>query len=330
MDDISYAGIEVSCEKLLVCMKGIKSIHSQNEYSNTKRGHTALAKFLARENRKVRVVMEATGVYSVDLAIYLSEYPDIEVMVLNPLRSHHFAQVVLNRSKNDKVDAIMLLQFAQRMEFKPFVASTDTMYALRAIARKIASINRQCTMQKNQLHASSNTATSPKCVIHSTKVLIKIMKREIEKLTKEAMKLIEPDPDLHHKYDLLNTIPGVAKISAIQLIAEIGFYGGYIPPKSLVAMAGLDPCVFQSGKSVERHKGISRRGNENLRRALYMPGMVAKQDKSNVAAFSNHLLAKGKKPKQVTCAVMRKLLHSITGMFKNDEVWDGNKFFVMT
>ncbi|MBU1024078.1 transposase, partial [bacterium] len=127
----------------------------------------------------------------------------------------------------------------------------------------------------------------------------------------------------------LNTIPGIARASSIQILGEIAFYGDYLKPRSLVALAGLDPREFQSGKSRIISKGISRRGSDNFRRALYMPGIVAKRCDPNIKAFSEHLTSKGKKPKQVTCAVMRKLIHSISGMFKADEPWNGEKFFKM-
>jgi transposase len=327
MNNINHAGIEVSMDKLLVLIKGEHGTLDWKEYRNDSRGHKALAKYLTRGGQKARIVMEATGIYSLDLAIFLSGNPDIEVMVVNPLYSRRFAESLSNRSKNDKVDAIALLEYVTRMEFKAFKPPVEKMYSLRSIARKITSLQELRTVQKNQLHALLKTDTAPKEVIRTTKRIIKFIDSEIGKLTEIAMKIIESDDDLRHKHQLLNTIPGVAEATSIQILGEMGFYGEYLDPKKLVALAGLDPREYQSGNSPVRHKGISRRGNENLRHALYMPGMVSKRCDPNISAFSVHLLTMGKKPKQVTCAVMRKLIHSISGMFKNDEVWDGNKFY---
>lgn len=329
MDSMNYAGIEVSSEELVVHIKDTNGVRSHKTYKNVKKGHTALGKYLTRKGCKAKGVMEATGVYSLDLAILLSQHPDIEVMVLNPLRSHRFAQVLFNRSKNDKVDALMLLEFAERMKFQPFAPPSEELYALKAIARKITSITNQRTRQKNQKHASTSTRTTPKEIIKSTNAIIRVCEREVKKLSKVAMLIIKSDDDLQRKYNLLNTIPGIAKASAIQILGEMAFYGDYLKPRSLVALAGLDPREFQSGKSGIIRKGISRRGSQNFRRALFIPGMVSKQHDPNIRAFSERLLSKGKKPKQITCAVMRKLIHSISGMFKTDEPWDGGKFFKM-
>jgi transposase len=329
MNDINYAGIEVSKDELVVKMRGEYEAYSWKTYSNTTRGHKALSKYLTQSNRKARVVLEATGVYSLDLAILLSKSPDIGVMVLNPLQSHRFAQVLLHRSKNDKVDASMLLEFAERMEFQPFNPPVEKMYELRSIARSITSINAQCVRQKCMKHASTSTKTTSKAVLKSTKAIIRTLEREVKNLSDAAFELIKSIPDLKKNYDLVVTIPGIARASAIQILGEIAFYGEYLDCKKLVALAGLDPVELKSGKSKSVRIGISKRGSRYLRRALYMPALVARLRDPNVSAFGEHLKSSGKKPKQITVAIMRKLIHSISGVVKNEEPWIGDKFYRM-
>jgi transposase len=74
---------------------------------------------------------------------------------------------------------------------------------------------------------------------------------------------------------------------------------------------------------------ISKTGNAHLRRALFLPAMVASRWEPNVKAFYDKLLAKGKTKMQALIAVMRKLLHAIHGMLRHDQDFDGEKFFVM-
>jgi hypothetical protein len=57
--------------------------------------------------------------------------------------------------------------------------------------------------------------------------------------------------------------------------------------------------------------------------------MVASQHEPQIRAFYQKLLAKGKKPMQALVAVMRKLLHAIYGMFRNDADCDGTRLFAM-
>ena len=75
---------------------------------------------------------------------------------------------------------------------------------------------------------------------------------------------------------------------------------------------------------------ISKAGNKHLRRALYMPALVAVQHQPQVRAFYEHLLARGKTKMQALVATMRKLLHAIYGMFKHNQLFDGQKVYNLT
>ena len=61
-----------------------------------------------------------------------------------------------------------------------------------------------------------------------------------------------------------------------------------------------------------------------------MPALVAIQHEPNVRAFYAKLIGRGKKPLQAIVAVMRKLLHAIYGMLRNDRDFEGEKFFTIT
>ena len=93
-----------------------------------------------------------------------------------------------------------------------------------------------------------------------------------------------------------------------------------------VAHSGLDVRHVASGTSVCKTPRISKQGNAQLRRLLYMPALVASHREPHVRAFYEQLLAAGKKPLQALIAVMRKLLHAIWGMLKTDTDFDGSKF----
>jgi transposase len=94
-----------------------------------------------------------------------------------------------------------------------------------------------------------------------------------------------------------------------------------------VAYAGLDPREYSSGTSVQKKVRISKAGNKHLRRALYMPALVAVQHQPQVRAYYEHLQARGKTKMQALVATMRKLLHAIYGMFKHHRLFDGRKVY---
>ena len=92
-----------------------------------------------------------------------------------------------------------------------------------------------------------------------------------------------------------------------------------------VAFSGLDPRLFKSGKSVEKRPRISRGGSRHLRRALYMPALVAlRRDPYLRASIKTYSLAAklGCKPWWRSCG---KLLHALFAMFRTNQPYDGSK-----
>ncbi len=72
---------------------------------------------------------------------------------------------------------------------------------------------------------------------------------------------------------------------------------------------------------------ISRAGNRYLRRALYMPALVAVRHDPHLRAFYQALLARHKAKLQALMAVARKMLHAIFGMFRGNADYDGSRLF---
>jgi transposase len=89
------------------------------------------------------------------------------------------------------------------------------------------------------------------------------------------MALVRSDDSIRQRYDLLTSIPGIAQISAIQLLGELATLSPDMMVRQWVAHSGLDPAHEVSGTSVRKQSRISRAGNRHLRRALYMPSLVA-------------------------------------------------------
>jgi transposase len=94
-----------------------------------------------------------------------------------------------------------------------------------------------------------------------------------------------------------------------------------------VAHSGLDPAHVVSGSSVRKASRISRAGNRPLRRALYMPALVASRRDPHLKVFYKTLLHRRKAKLQALIAVARKLLHAIYGIFKSQTPNDGHKLF---
>lgn len=277
----------------------------------------------------VRVVVEASGAYSLDLALALHQADRIAVMVVNPRAIKDDRRSKMERSKTDKVDATIICDYAYRMEFVPWQPPAEEVLALRQIVRRINTYVDELTATKNRLEAVSASATTCPVVTNDLEVHIRHLERRIAELEKQAMRLVEGAPALSETFARLTSVRGIATRSALQLMAELFTLPEGLTVRQWVAYAGLDVRGYTSGASVHRPRRISRVGNPRIRRALYMPAQVAIMYDPHVGAFYDMLITRGKKPMVAVVAVMRKLLHAIYGMLKHGMDFDGSKFYLV-
>lgn len=323
----SACGIEVSAKTLEICLAQPGETGNHLKFPNTQAGHRRLTARLRREDQPVQVVMEATGVYGLDLALTLAKTAGIDVMVANPRAARRFAQALMQRAKTDRVDARMLCQFAQSMPFEAWQPPAHQALTLRAITRRIQALVEQRTAEKGRLHAAQASRFTPSSVSRSLKRQIRTLDREIDRLMSQAQTHIDKHEDLKQRHRLLLTIPGVGPKSSIHLLGELSALPDDMEPRQWVAHAGLDPRPVESGSSVHKPRRISGTGNPRLRRALFMPAMVAMRHSPQCRCFYQQLLDRGLKPMQAIVALMRKLLHAIHGIWTHRRAFDGDLLF---
>ncbi len=291
-------------------------------FDNDPAGHRRAIRKLTRGERGVRVVLEATGIYHLDLAMALHAAKAIQVRVANPRAVRDFGRARFQRSKTDRADAKTILAFAEHMPFVPWQPPAPEIVALRALARRMAALTATAAQERNRLQASRHAVIREDIESHLGE-----LEQRIRRLQAEALALLEASPTLRRRYDHLCSVKGIATTRAIRILGELAVLPEDMTVRQWVAHAGLDPRHVESGTSVSKPPRISKVGNRHIRAALYMPALVAIQYEPHVTAFYDALLARGKKPLQAIVAVMRKLLHSIYGMFENDADFDGRKFY---
>ncbi len=322
-------GIEVSHLTLVVALRAHDHDEPPREFPNTREGHQAVLRFLERAGRSVRVCMESTGLYGLDLALTLHQ-AGVPVMVANPRGVRHFATALMQRSKNDQLDAQVLREYAARMPFHPWRPPSPAALKLVAVARRLEALTDMMAAEKNRLHAASLSEAVPAIIRRDVLRSIQTQQRAIDRLTRAAQEFIADDPELARRYELLLSIPGFGATSAVHTLAELTLLPVGMDVRQWVAYAGLDPREYTSGTSVHKKVRISKAGNKHLRRSLYMPALVAVRHDPHVRAYYEHLLARGKTKMQALVATMRKLLHAIYGMFKHDKLFDGQRVYAST
>ena len=325
-----FVGIDVSARTLVVALeRDHQPGRQRREFLNTAVGHEGLIQWLSKSATAVQVCIEATGLYSLDLALALHRAEGIEVMVANPRAIADFAKALLQRSKTDQLDADVMLEFARRMPFVAWQPPSSPQLDLRALMRRITGLKLVSQQEKNRLHSVSQSAEITPLVRKDIQSHLVQLERHIEKLEHQAETIVQADRELARQFCHLVSVRGIARVSALHLLAELVVLAPDMTARQWVAHAGLDPRHHESGTSVHKPTRISRAGNRYLRSALFMPALVATQHDPNIRAFYQKLVDHGKTKMQAIVAVMRKLLHALHGMLRTDSDFVGEKFFVI-
>jgi transposase len=311
-----YVGIDVSKEKLDVSL--LRAGKSEGcVVENNRKGFNQLHHWLKkRKATGAAVCLEATGIYSDEVALFLHER-GYRVSVVNPARIAAFASSQMRRSKTDALDAQVIAAFGQALQPEAWTPPEPAWWELRALLRHLDDLQQTRQQQVNRLESAQTAAVQSQLQAH-----IAFLDRQIEAIKRQINDHLKRHPHLKAQVDLLTSIPGVGNLTACRLIAEIRDLPSFDDVRQVVAYVGLDPTRHESGSSVRGSRRISRQGRASLRQALFMPALVARKHNPILHAFANRLAERGKLPKQIIVAVMRKLLHLAYGILKSGQPFD--------
>jgi transposase len=328
MDEFVLCGVDVSAATFDIALQSKRAVVESKTYDNSIEGRRSFVQHLevVARGRKVRVCLEATGVYSLDLSFLLFQTEGIEVMVVNPREMPKLREILGGRNKSDRQDAVVALEYLKRFDFEAWRAPAREVVELRQLARRIHDLMKLRTQEKNRLHASRAASELTELLEADLVEMVEHLDEKVKKLRERALKLITSQDELREKFDLLLTAPGVGKITGIGLLAEIAVMPKDMTVKQWVAWAGLDVISHDSGVSVHKPPRISRRGSALLRHVLFFPALTASSHDVHVKEFYQSVLGRRRKPMIALVAVMRKLLHAFFGMLKHKMPFDGARF----
>lgn len=318
----TFVGVDVGAASVVVAQwRGGQAVCTA-AFRQTPEDHQALIQQLTGLTVGC-VVLEATGVYYLDLAVALQR-AGLPVAVINPRSFHHFAQLKLSSSKTDAVDALLLAEYGACLKPALWQAPNDALMGLRDIGRQINRLTATRTQAKNRLHALRAKSTTLPLLIEDEVEGIAWLDQRIKKLSQAALECA--GEQAQHLANLQQA-KGIGQASAIALLAELCVLPRTLKAAQVSRYAGLDVRLCQSGSSVNKPGRLSKAGNAYLRAALYMPALSAVRHDPNAKAFYEALQARGKKKMQALCAVMRKYLTGIWACLKRCEPFDSSKLF---
>lgn len=306
-------GIDISKLKFDVMLLLEKGKEKHKTFSNTLEGFKALDTWLHDfKAQNAHVCLEATGSYGEKVSLFLHQ-KGYKVSIVNPTRIKAYARSEGLRAKTDKVDCGVIARFCKAqspLAWRPLCPEEQT---LKDLYRCLQNLLEDKTRLSNRLE----NLDKEKASFTVWEELLELVEKKIKEVEHQLKTLLEAEETLSSQVNLLKTIPGVSQKTAVAILSELPNVQVFDTAKEMAAFAGLTPCIRQSGSSLRGKGTLSKVGNAQVRKALYMPALVAKKHNPVIREFCERLTGKGKPTMVVIAAAMRKLLHIIFGVLKN-------------
>lgn len=280
------------------------------QLANTKDAIRPMVVALQNRYKNLLVASEATGDCHRLLAMTCLEM-GIPFRLLNPITTKQFVNVTVRKRKTDKTDAEIIARVA--LQGEGTLVTEGTFSEVKPIMRTSMRLVRMGLMLQLMQRRLEAILPEEKILTEQLGLCRRQLEAGVVLYRKRAGEYADKD-----LVKLLCSIPGIGTTTALALIAEIGDIARFSGPKALVAYAGLDPKVRQSGYTLSRNTRLTKRSSPYLRRSIYIAATIAKRWSPSMHATYTKKRAEGKQYKEAIIVVARRLLNCVYA------VWSSN------
>ena len=261
-------------------------------------------------------VIEPTHIYHEQLVQFLHNL-GATVYLVNPGRVRKFAEGIGILSKNDLVDADLLVRYGlMARNLIAWVPVPQELNDLRSLLNRLDVLERNLRSELNRQEKIGKTMVFHRLEQQSIARAVKRLKAEIITFKRAIGQCIKSTSSLQRNFNLLLTIPGVGAKTAWVMMVILGSRTFRSAPE-VASFLGLNPIEKRSGKSQYRRPRLSKSGSGHYRQQLFFPAMVATRKNPDIQALYERLLAADKTKMCALGAAMRKLVHICYGVVKN-------------
>lgn len=304
----SFVGIDISKETVDISLMG--------KHFKIKNNTNDLTLFIEEKIKKHSIVptlvcLEATGGYE-RKAIRCFQENNIPIHRAHPNKIYAFAKASGHFTKTDKLDSKLLEKYASFIsnQQKGDAIISTAVEQLQFFKKIENDFSQDLLAYKNRIKMSEGKPLEY-LVIH-----IDFLQQQIALIQKDMQKIINNDPELHKKKNILVTHIGIADKAASVLLAELPELGT-LNSKQIACLVGVAPKRFQSGKS--QFNGHISGGRFFVRKCLFMVALVASVHDKKMKQFYDRLCTVGKPKKVALVAIMRKIIICLNAMLKNNQ-----------
>ena len=262
--------------------------------------------------KPTNIVMEATGGYETRLAALLVT-TGLPVAVVNPRQVRDFGRALGIMAKTDAIDAHLIALFAEKVQPECRPIPTDDERALKELLNRRRQLVDMRTAELNR-----QQQTNSQQVYNSITQLIDFINHDLDTIEHEIDKRIKASPVWRAKEKLLQSVPGIGKVTASMLIVTLPELG-QLNRRQIASLVGLAPMNRDSGTF--RGRRMITGGRASIRSGLYMPVLSAVRYNPKIKQFYDRLIDAGKLEKVALTASMRKLLTMLNAIIRENQPW---------
>lgn len=307
MGEAIYVGIDVSKLRLDVDRYPVSE---PRQFEQSPNGHAALVEYLQALGPEL-IVMEATGGLETPIAAHLAS-SGLPVVVVNPRQARDFAKAVGVLAKTDAVDAQVLARFAAAVRPQVRALKSAQTRELEALLTRRRQIVDMITAENHRLSSARGR------IAKQIRQHIAWLKKRLDEADHDLDKEVRHSPLWQHQLELLTSVPGVGRVTAIALLAQLPELGR-LSHRQVSALVGV--CPYNRDSGTLRGRRSIWGGRAAVRAKLYMAAIVGTRHNPVLRTFYTRLVAAGKPKKVAIVACMRKLIVILNAIIKNNQPW---------
>lgn len=330
-----FVGIDFSKEKIdvaIIFAEGLTetSMRVSNEFKNSVSGYKQLVKWVEENSNETEPSLwlfcgENTGDYSKPLCNFL--YGRGFDMWLENAKSIKDASGI-RRLKSDRADANMIAEYAMRnydkaIIYEPLSESLSQLRELFLYRQMV--VRHRCSFQVRRGEKRLNMEKSPvkTMISQSGRHIVTELNKEIEKIDKRIAELIDSDDELAQVFNIVTSIPGIGTQNAVCLMVYTDNFRRFnFDSRKIACYYGIAPFGRDSGTSVHTDPHVHYMANRQIKAMLSQAALSAARFNPVIASYYSRLIAKGKKRQIVLNNVKNKLVHIVTAMVRNKQLFD--------
>ena len=261
------------------------------------------------------IVLEATGGFETALVAAVAAAA-LPVVVANPRQVRDFAKATGQLAKTDRLDALVLALFAERVRPAPRPLPDAVLPHLEALMTRRRQLLDMLTAEGNRLEQ----AAAP--IRREIARHVRWLERRVAAVERDLDDTIQKSPVWRAKEDLLRTVPGVGPVLSRTRLADLPELG-QLHRTQIAALVGVAPLARDSG-TFRGQRGVWG-GRAPVRAVLYRGALVATQRNAGIRAFDRRRVEAGKPKKVALVACMRKRLTILNARMRANTTWQASQ-----